>query len=231
MSVLYYGSHACGFGWTHALPVLCPNKRLPNVPTWHYRGIVVVRRATAEESNRERGCPSLDKEKPVEDLIAAGPEQMQFEQLFLWTTGKKGTVESVQDMFGGADAVRKYARRRSERAACLVDLGENTTEPSSELSVGKQVHLRRRRNGSASISSLEVAALICLENHLNNHQQDVRAAFALEMLLRAIGGKSIDHRVNLLREKVYAASGQSGILLWKALHAQTAVTVASGLLP
>lgn len=137
-------------------------------------------------------------------------------------------------MFGGADAIRKYARRRSGRAYCFAKLGDgNNTKSSTEVPAGDDHRgsLRKRRSvESKPISSLERSAR-CLEKHIREYPQDVRAAFALEMVLQALDGKSVNHQVKLLRDKIYTEGGQPGISLWKELHARTAVAAATELLP
>lgn len=206
---------------------LAPNVTDADGRTRQYRGVVVVRHAAADETAQEKGCQRSNEE-------AATTERLPFEKIFLWVTGKTGTVETVQDMFGGADAIRKYARRRSGRAGCFAKLGddENNTESSTEGPArdDQRGSLRKRRSVEGKpISSLERATR-CLENHLREYPQDVQAAFALEMVLRALDGKSVDHQVKLLRDKIYAEGGQSGISLWKELHARTAVAAATELL-
>lgn len=149
---------------------------------------------------------------------------LRFENLLLWATGETGTVESVQAKFGGAQAVRHYARRRSGRSACLPnDIVEKLRSASSgEREGAGGAHLRAKRHSAGSRAqgrTVEQVTRTCLDDHLKEHPQDVRAAFALEMVLQAMAGVGVDRRVSRLRDKVFAESGGAGVLLWKELHA------------
>lgn len=209
---------------TKGMSSLAPDLPDADGPTRQYRGVVVVRHAAADETTRGRGCQRSNEE------AAALTERLPFENMFLWVTGGTGTVETVQDMFGGADAILKYARQRSGRADCFAKLGdENTTELPARYD--QRGSLRKKRHVESKPVSNPERAARCLEKHLREYPQDVRAAFALEMVLRALDGKNVDHKVKLIRDKIYAEGGQSGISLWKELHARTAVAAATELLP
>lgn len=183
-------------------------------------------------------------------MATAPPHPLRFERLFLWSTAQSDittatAVEAVQAKFGGANAVRKYARRRYDRSACLNTLNTFATseaaawsEPSLETEGIGGGHLRaetrhirhKRVPQSGAASQWHSAARACLEAHLEEHPQDVRAGFALEMVLRATGGNGVDRQVTRLRTRITKESGPAGGLLWRALHARAAGAVATGLL-
>lgn len=190
-----------------------------------------MRHAARDESRLERGCRNDDGEAGGRGVGAASPPLLQFEQLFLWATGETGTVETVQGKFGGADVVRRYARRRSGRSACMgiMTLGRTTETMIYTFGGERGGHLRAKQR-SVAMSSVfpEQAARVCLESHLKEYTQDVRAAFALEMVLQAIGGNGVDRQVTRLREKVCAKSGRAGTWLWRYLHARAADAAVTG---
>lgn len=222
-------------------------------------GLIAVRHAAAGEKNRfGAGCGGHAGHQTEGDSTSAAgaaraiapPHPLHFEGLFLWATGGQDqdattaeAIEAVQAKFGGAEVVRRFARRRRERSACL------STNPGGEAAAsieplvaegGGDGHLRaKNRHSSPShrggattpnhvASQQYLAARACLERHLQEHTQDVRAGFALEMVLRAIGGNGIDLQVARVRAKVIEESGPSGALLWRALHAQAASAAATG---
>lgn len=219
------------------------------------RGLIVLRHAGAGETGFEAECGSHTGDGVEGDgvvvnraVIPPPPHPLQFEGLFLWATEGQYTaateaIEAVQAQFGGAQAVRKYARRRRDRSGCLGTHTGGETATSSEpvvLEGGGDGHLRARpkrhspshRGGAMSSNDAESqqyrAARACLERHLQEHTQDIRAGFALEMVLRAIGCNGVDRQVARLRAKVIEESGPSGDLLWRALHAQAAGAAATG---
>eukprot|EP00903_Cladosiphon_okamuranus_P012585 g11781.t1 len=209
-------------------------------------GLIVLRYARAGEEGFEDGCGSRT-ENQAESRAITTPNPLQFEGLFLWVTEGQHTataeaVEAVQAKFGGAEVVRRHARRRRERAACLSTIAAREAATSTEPLVvegGGDGHLRAgsrpnpsHRGGAMSskdvASQQYLAARACLERHLKEHTQDVRAGFALEMVLRAAGGKGVDRHVARLRAKMVEEIGPSGDLLWRALHARAAGAAATG---
>ncbi|CAM9530158.1 unnamed protein product [Scytosiphon promiscuus] len=215
-------------------------------------GLIVLRHRAPGETGLEIGCGSSRSGKGAEGGSSSDssamtamvePRPLRFERLFLWATAERGTrtdraVEGVQEKFGGTDAVRRYARRRSDRSAC-VDAERGVRGSSSKdgaVAGGGHVRTKRRQiRGNASPTDAASqegfsAARECLEGHLKEHPRDVRAGFALEMILRASGGNGIEKQVSRLREKMSEESGAAGALLWRALHARTAAAVMTGLL-
>lgn len=220
-------------------------------------GLIVIRRNGAGGKVLATGCGS-QADRQVKGGSSGGggaaravapSNPLGFEELFLWATeGQHGStakaIEAVQAKFGGADVVRRYARRRMDRSACLNTItdGMETAAPTEPLPLdgAGDGHLRaRNRRGSPShggvvVSSSDAAsrrfldARVCLDRHLQEHPQDVRAGFALEMVLRAIGGNGVDMRVARLRAKVCEESGPWGDLLWRDLHARAAGAAAVG---
>lgn len=198
------------------------------------RGIVTIRHSGADESRLEKGCIEEDGNASVDAFKTAAvvPKPLNFEELFLWTTRETATVEAVHAKFGGADVVRRYALRPSDRLACVNKAVAGSKAPIEPLENPGGGRLRGKgRKGAVSSASPEFAARVCLENHLKKHTEDVRAAFALEMMLQAIGGIGVDRQVTRLRERVIAESGPAGTLLWRALHSRAAGAAARGLLP
>lgn len=180
-------------------------------------------------------------------MAAAPPDSLRFEVLLLWSTAQSDTttataIEAVQAKFGGANAVRKYARRRYDRSACFNTLatGEAAawSKPSLETGSSGRGHLRVERRHirhkgvpqNDAASQWHSAARACLEAHLEEHPQDVRAGFALEMVLRATGGNGVEGQVARLRTRMTEESGPAGGFLWQALHARAASAAAAGLL-
>lgn len=196
-----------------------------------------MRNAAAHESSLDRGCRGGDGDggaREVDTADAAVPQPLRFENMLLWATGETGTTESVQAKFGGAQAVRHYARRRSGRSACLPnDLVEKVI--SAPINSGEREgagggHLRAKRHSRGSGAqdrTAEQATPVCLEDHLKEHPQDVRAAFALEMVLQTTAGIGVDRQVSRLRDRVLAESGEAGVLLWNEIHARAAVAAAA----
>lgn len=92
----------------------------------------------------------------------------------------------------------------------------------------------RLRGKQASVSAQDARiehARLCLDRHLKEHAQDVRAAFAIELMLTGIGGSGAAdarRRVTRLREQALAESGRSGALLWTDLHVNTARAIVTG---
>lgn len=224
----------------------------------------MVRHAAAGEIGLEMGCGNsrhTGQQAEGDSSRAAGagatakvapPRPLQFERLFLWATREQDTttakaVGAVQAKFGGVEAVRRYARRRRGRSACVSTTG-GVGEAAASIDPllagdggGGGGHLRAKNrhnhsHGGGAMPSNDVAsqwylaARTCLENHLKEHTQDVRAGFALEMVLRAIGGKGADRKVALLRAKMSDESGPAGALLWRALHARAGGAAATGAL-
>lgn len=180
----------------------------------------------------ERGCRTGEGEGGEEGAAAQQP--LQFEKLVLWATGETGTIETVQANFGGADAVRNYARQRSGRAACLGKLAEgDATDVSIDPSQGDRTGLLRgKAHRSPTPGGTSAKALsVCLESHLRQYPRDVRAAFALAMALQSARGRGVDSKVARLRDKVLSESGQAGASLWRALHSRAALDAATGLFP
>lgn len=209
-------------------------------------GLIVLRHAGAGEEGFGGGCVS-QTENQAEAQTIAPPDPLQFEVLFFWATegqhtAKAEAIEAVQAKFGGAEVVRRHARRRRERSACLSTAAAGVASTSTEpLAVegGGDGHLRAgsrpgpsHRGGAMSsndvVSQQYLAARACLERHLKEHTQDIRAGFALEMVLRAIGGNKVDRQVARLRAKTIEEIGPSGDLLWRALHARAAGAAATG---
>lgn len=225
----------------------------------------MVRHAAAGETYLEMGCgnSNIGQQAELESNRAAAagataklapPHPMQFERLFLWATREHDdttTAEAagaVQAKFGGADAVRKYARRRTGRSACMSTVGGGGEAAAFvEPLLGEQGgggggvggHLRAKKRHSHSYgggampssdltSQQYFAARSCLESHLKEYTQDVRAGFALEMMLRAIGGKGADQKVARLRAKMSEESGPAGASLWRTLHARAGGAAAMG---
>eukprot|EP00752_Nemacystus_decipiens_P006474 g5829.t1 len=215
------------------------------------RGLIVLRHAGTGQEGLEAECAGhgVEGESGVIARVLPPPHPLRFEGLFLWATEGQYTaaaqaVEAVQAKFGGAQVVRRYARRRGDRSACLRINAAGEAAASAEpvaLDGDGDGHLRARRErhaipghhgGAMSPGDHEsrqhlAAARTCLEQHLQDHAQDVRAGFALEMVLRATGGKGIDRQVARLRAKVTEESGPPGDLLWRALHARAAGAAAS----
>lgn len=181
----------------------------------------------ADETRIERGCGNTDgKASGTDGTAEASPRQLIFENLFLWARRETGTAETVQAKFGGEKYIRRYARRRSSRSACMKKItGRSTTTktPTEQLEEHSGSRLRTKgHKGSVSNTTPEQAARACLEVHLKEHQQDVRAAFALAMLLQATGSSDVDRQMARLRKKVLTESGRAGVSLWRSLHARAA---------
>ncbi|CAN0161885.1 unnamed protein product [Ectocarpus fasciculatus] len=216
-------------------------------------GIIVLRHAAPGEIDLEARCgsshPGQQGGAVAKAAVAeAPPHPLPFESLFLWTTAQSDTttataIEAVQAKFGGANAVRNYARRRYDRSACINTLATGEAAAWSKPSLGMDSrgggHLRTERRHARhksvpqddAASQWHSAARTCLEAHLEEHPQDVRAGFALEMVLRATnGGNGVDRQVARLRTRMTEESGPAGGFLWRALHARAAGAAAKGLL-
>ncbi|CAB1121446.1 unnamed protein product [Ectocarpus sp. CCAP 1310/34] len=222
-------------------------------------GIIVLRHAAPGEIDVKTVKARCGRNHPGQQggggvakgaVAAAPPHPLRFERLFLWSTAQGDittvtAIEAVQAKFGGANAVRKYARRRYDRSACLNTSNTFATaeaaawsEPSLEAESMGGGHLRAEPRHirhkslpqSGAASQWHSAARACLETHLEEHSQDVRAGFALEMVLRATGGSGVDRQVARLRTRMTEESGPAGGLLWRALHARAAGVAATGLL-
>ncbi|CAM9284354.1 unnamed protein product, partial [Ectocarpus sp. 4 AP-2014] len=221
-------------------------------------GIIVLRHAAPGEIDLKTVKARCGRNHPEQQgggvakgaVKEAPPHPLRFERLFLWSTAQSGittaaAIEAVQAKFGGANAVRKYARRKYDRSACFNTLNTFATgetaawsKPSLETESMGGGHLRAeprhiRHNSvpqSGAASQWHSAARACLETHLEEHSQDVRAGFALEMVLRATGGNGVDRQVARLRTRMTEESGPAGGLLWRALHARAAGVAATGLL-
>ncbi|CAM9715016.1 unnamed protein product, partial [Ectocarpus sp. 13 AM-2016] len=221
-------------------------------------GIIVLRHAAPGEIDLKTAQARCGRNHPGQQgggvakgaVAAAPPHPLRFERLFLWSTAQSDittatAIEAVQAKFGGANAVRKNARRRYDRSACLNTLNTFATadaaawsEPSLETESMGGGHLRAEPRHirhkslpqSGAASQWHSAARACLETHLEEHSQDVRAGFALEMVLRATGGNGVDRQVARLRTRMIDESGPAGGLLWRALYARAAGVAATGLL-
>ncbi|CBJ34016.1 expressed unknown protein [Ectocarpus siliculosus] len=221
-------------------------------------GIIVLRHAAPGEIDLETVKARCGRNHPGQQgggvakgaVAAAPPHPLRFERLFLWSTAPSDittatAIEAVQAMFGGANEVRKYARRRYDRSVCLNTLNTVATgeavawsEASLETESMGGGHLRAEPRHirhksvpqSGAAPQWHSAARACLETHLEEHPQDVRAGFALEMVLRATGGSGVDRQVDRLRTRMTEESGPAGGLLWRALHARAAGVAATGLL-
>lgn len=223
-------------------------------------GLTVVRRAGAGENGFDAGCSSHTGHEVEGDNSsgAAGaarakapPHPLRFESLFLWATGEQYkytttamAIEAVEAKFGGAEVVRRHARRRRDRSACLaINTGGEAAASAQPLveEGGGDGHLRAEkwhggpsRRGAGAMASNDaasqwyLAARACLERHLQEYTRDVRAGFALEMVLRAIGGNGVDRQVARLRARMSEEIGPSGDLLWRVLHARAAGAAATG---
>lgn len=204
-------------------------------------GVIVLRHGAAGEIGLATGCGGGSGTAAVAVPAIAPPRPLQFERLLLWATREEVTstaLEAVQAKFGGAELVRRYARRRRDRLACLrTNTGEEAAALAEPLlEAGGNIRARNRHGGhhhsggAPSPTDFYLAARACLESHLDEHTQDVRAAFALEMLLRAIGGNGAERKVTRLRAKMSEDIGTAGSSLWRALQARAAVAAAAGLL-
>ncbi len=204
-------------------------------------GIIVLRHAAAGEIGLATGCGGGSITAAAAVPAIAPPRPLQFERLLLWATGQEDTstaLEALQAKFGGTELVRRYARRRRDRLACLrTHTGKEAAAlPEPLLEAGGHLRARNRHSGyhrsggAPSPTDVSLAARACLESHLDEHTQDVRAAFALEMLLRAIGGNGAERKVTQLRAKMREDIGPAGASLWSALQARAAVAAAAGLL-
>lgn len=213
-----------------------------------------MRHRAPGEAGLETGCRTEQNAEGVSGrgsaavAVMAEPFPLSFERLFLWATAERDTsteraIEGVRERFGGADALRRYARRRSDRSSCVNvargggQLEQSLTDRAGGIGSGdghvrpKKRQILRGHASSNDVASHErySAARVCLEGHLQEHPQDVRAGFALEMILRATGGKGVDKQVARLRAKMSEESGAAGASLWRALHARTAGAVMTGL--
>lgn len=208
-------------------------------------GIIVLRHAAAGEVGLETGCGGGSRAAAAAIQAIAPPRPLQFERLLLWATGEQDTgtakaLEAVRAKFGGSELVRRYARRRRDRLACLsTNIGGEAAAAIVEPLLEAGGHLRTRNrygshqhssSGAPSSTDVYLTARACLESHLGEHTQDVRAAFALEMLLRATGGKGAERQVTRLRAKMSEEIGPAGLSLWRALQARAAGAAAAGLL-
>lgn len=163
------------------------------------------------------------------DASTTGLRILEFEELFLWATHDGGSTESVWDMFGGVDALHYSVDRRSKRLACL-HAREYSGEAASEH--GRRDKRRRdaskRYLGKTRRDIAEDHVFTCLEEHLNTYPDDVRAAFALDMMIKASSGRQrMKKRASRLRDTALARTGLAGQELWGRLHTQAAIAVAT----
>lgn len=221
-----------------------------------FRGVLLVRHAKPGELPAERDCDSGSngvkregRTDALKESATKGPQSLRFEELLLWATGNAstGTIESVQAKFGGVDVIDYNARRRMSRSACFRSTvhgadGKSFDTHAARGAVEKPRKKSHRAKGpkrssrgatkvtlGASSRSPEDAVRLCLVDHLNDYEDDVRAAFTIEMIVQAIGGGAKQRAVSRrLREKVFAASGPAGELLWRRLYAHSAASVAAG---
>lgn len=195
-------------------------------PTTACSGVVLIRRASKHEVRIGVDCINFETEGKG---VAWSPRSLQFEELFQWAVGDMGFSKNVYLKFGGVEAVRENARRRSRRSACFhpkQPVKGDKAEQSGRRSIGR--FGSKRHDNKKGDAAPEDEVQTCLEEHLREYQNDVRAAFALEMSVKAgVIGRGARRRCSRLRDTALAKSGQSGALLWRKLHALAASTVAA----
>lgn len=179
------------------------------------------------------GCSELGDQ---DDPSPAALRPLPFEEIILRFAPDMGSIEEVQLEFGGSDAVRDSVRRRSKRSMCFSKPERTRQDDAAEEATrSTTVHggLRSKRHHHHTARSTETTkddAWPCLEGHLRAYPDDIRAVFALEMMIHSgQGGNRARRRATMLRDRALAESGHAGTVLWNKLYSRAAMAAANPL--